>query len=510
VDGTLVVGGERSSPTGREPYRNPTLNTFTRDGAFQYQLYNWGGPMVGVDGVRLVSDSAVRVVEHDRSGANIYVVAWSDGGNSVMGRQPTDLFGTVGTRGVGLTAAGANATSLAYLVRLETTNYQVTGWTMWVSKYAGAANGADINTLAEVPDGSIAFAGGSAWGLVQTSTKLANGEPGGLYAAILTPDLTGVRFSSVLPGLGRAIVGNDSTMIGLGRGIVQGKSKVLVLGGAGSTGVQGGLTTPTPVVKAMQATNGGASDGWVALLDCSAPIVPHPDLDLPAEAQRLSLASLARPAGKSSKPKDGAVPMDGDTYRFLPEYPKFITVDVEFRDRANAWWPSYAIGRPVSGSITWQGGVPSGDYVLGCDTWLQSRGDQRRRILGELINAGAGPALRASVRITGPPVEHSFSSTDKRGKSQQRVVSACTAEASLTIADRTVPLTQAQVVVDAGFIVESERRKTQAVLFAETTGKALGLSGSAAEAVIDLRIRSFAVYGDPPPPKNKKGKGGKP
>lgn len=59
-----------------------------------------------------------------------------------------------------------------------------------------------MDAVGQVDDGSFAFAGGSAWGLLQTPNKLANGEPGGHYVALLTKELTGVRFSSCTPGAG--------------------------------------------------------------------------------------------------------------------------------------------------------------------------------------------------------------------------------------------------------------------------------------------------------------------
>lgn len=61
-DSTIVVGGEHHSPTGREPWRCPTLNIHEPTGNLNYQLYDWGGPSVGMDGLHLVSDSAVRLV----------------------------------------------------------------------------------------------------------------------------------------------------------------------------------------------------------------------------------------------------------------------------------------------------------------------------------------------------------------------------------------------------------------------------------------------------------------
>ncbi|VTU02063.1 ---NA--- : [Gemmataceae bacterium] len=76
VDGTVVVGGEHHWQTGREPWRCPILNVHTPDGKLKYQFYDWGGPYVGLDNCRQVSDSAVRFVTHDSDGGILFY-AWT-------------------------------------------------------------------------------------------------------------------------------------------------------------------------------------------------------------------------------------------------------------------------------------------------------------------------------------------------------------------------------------------------------------------------------------------------
>ena len=132
ADGSIVVAGEHHSPTGREPWRCPTMNVYRPDGSLRYQLYDWGGPFVGLDNLRLVSDSAVRFVTHDQDGS-VLLYAWSDGGNSVMARQPFDVRADVGQKGLGLSLAGAGVLSAAYLIRVEPKDYHVIGWTAWLA-----------------------------------------------------------------------------------------------------------------------------------------------------------------------------------------------------------------------------------------------------------------------------------------------------------------------------------------------------------------------------------------
>ncbi|MEI7833793.1 MAG: hypothetical protein WCJ56_11435, partial [bacterium] len=223
LDGTVVRGGEHNTGTGREPWRCPELKVYGPDGALRYQLYEWPPRYVGMDVSRQVSDTAVRGVSFDKDG-NLLVKLWSDGGNSVATTQPTDIHRGPSNTGLGLNAAGAHATSFTYLAKIEPKNYQLIGWTMWCSRYAGKANGAGIDSLSYGDDGSVLFAGGSAWGLIQTGNKLANGEPGGQYIAVTNPDMTGIRFSSCVPGLGTAKLGNNNT-IAIGHGSVNGKAR---------------------------------------------------------------------------------------------------------------------------------------------------------------------------------------------------------------------------------------------------------------------------------------------
>lgn len=170
--------------------------------------------------MRLVSDTAVRRVSHDRAG-NIIAILWSDGGNSVGHCQPTDVRRGIG-RGCGLTTAGAGATSFAYLMRIEPQTYQAVSWTLWYSQWGRKANGAGIERTGEADDGSTCFAGGSAWGLRQTPNRLSASEPGGEYVAVLTPDLSGARYASIVPGAGMAQVG-DGCSWGIATGSPGGK-----------------------------------------------------------------------------------------------------------------------------------------------------------------------------------------------------------------------------------------------------------------------------------------------
>lgn len=260
-DGTIVRAGEHHWHTKREPYRDPILNIHKPDGKLLYELYNWDGPFVGLDNLRLVSDSAVRRVAFDEDG-NLVIYAWSDGGNSVMYREPNDIRKTSDKlKGLGMSAWGAGVLSCAYIIKIETKNYKVVGGALWLAyTNRNKPNSVWINTLGFAGDGSVCFGGTSAWGLIETGNKLNNGQPTGPYITVLNKDCSSVRFSSVLPGAGITDVA-DGNRWGIIRGKIKGKPVVLFVGGAG----EGAVTSKGPQAK----YGGGLSDGYMVLLDLS-------------------------------------------------------------------------------------------------------------------------------------------------------------------------------------------------------------------------------------------------
>ncbi len=266
VDGTIARGGEHHWPTGREPYRDPTLNILRPDGSMLHELYNWDGPFVGLNGLRLVSDSAIRGVAYDEDG-NLVLHAWSDGGNSVMYREPQDVFTPARKmEGLGLSAWGAGVLSCAYIIKLETKNYTVAAGTLWVGYLhdRNKPNTVLINSMGFARDGSVCVAGSSAWGLIRTGNAFP-GDPAGEYVAVMSKDLKSLRYCSTLPGTGQTLV-NRAAKWGVISGTVNGRTLVLFLSGA--TDAEAGKV---PLKNATQPQfGGGLSDGHLLLLDLSA------------------------------------------------------------------------------------------------------------------------------------------------------------------------------------------------------------------------------------------------
>ena len=487
-DGSIVRGGEHHWGTGREPWRCPVLDTYNPDGTFQYQLYNWGGPFVGLDNCRQVSDSVVRSVTHDMNG-NILLYAWSDGGNSVMTTQPMDVRRGMAKNGLGLTTAGAGVLSCAYLVRLDPKDFQTIGWTLWLSFYKGKPNSTTINCLAQAADESICFAGSSAWGLVQTSNKLANGEPAGEYLAILNPDMSGVRMSSAMPGCGRAVIGNNNNGWGIATGVVEGHTKVLFMTGASKDEDVYELTTATPIKNAVQTQfGGGVCDGYFVLLDLGKYEAPTPANNAPIASaiSRLSYKREARSKGGKQSSNTNDQP-EGTVYHLTPDYPKWVTVDAEVRDARNAYWPNFMSGKPVSGQLTYIAAGPKVDSIhVSCPTLCQNKGDQSRRVLGELIKDGE-LKLEFTLNTLSAPKKEEFSELDRNQKPQLKEVEYSEGKAVLELGNKKIEVTP-QCVVRYGKVVEKNINKVSINAYFTVKGRELGLTGGLGEEEIDFRI----------------------
>lgn len=276
--GRFVRYGERHSPTGREPWRCPILNLHRPDGSWELELYNWGGPLVGLDRYRLVSDSAVRGAVFDRKG-HLLLHAWSDGGNSVMLREPYDLsLAAPGFKGLGWSAWGAGVLSCAYVIRLDSGTWRVRNGT-FLSAFLGGKNKPNslwIDAMECAVDGAVGLGGRSAAGLIQTGNHIGGidpakgGIPSGRFVKVLRPDLGGILFSSAIPGSGVADLG-DKRPWAMASAAVSGKTRALFFTAVSGSEEQYGVTYPTPSVGAAQpAFGGGSADAWFLLLEWDA------------------------------------------------------------------------------------------------------------------------------------------------------------------------------------------------------------------------------------------------
>jgi hypothetical protein len=493
IDGSIVKGGEHHWPTGREPWRCPTLTIHAPDGTLKYQFYDWGGPYVGLDNCRQVSDSAIRAVTHDKDG-NIFIYAWSDGGNSVMTTEPNDVRQPVSPHGLGITTAGAGVLSCAYLIKIEPKEFKAIGWTLWLAFNHGKPNSVWIDALGYADDGSVLFCGRSAQGLWQTNNKLTDGVPAGNYIAALTPDMSGVRYCSSIPGAGAAVIGNDDRQCwGVASGTVQGKSRALFFGGAVAEEEQYGVKTKTPVKNAMQENFGGGwCDGYVVMLDLSKGDVAAktaPSVVAEKSESKPTRASFEIGAnGKGGKSKNApALPTDGTSFHFHPDVPKYVTVDAEIRDRARKFWPSFLSGKPVSGEFVFKAAHPEAKLTVACTTICQNRGDQSRRILGELVKNELPPKFEFTLESIGPKKTQEFSSADKKGNPQTRTVEYYESKGVLEIGAKKLDVSP-RITLNYQGPKNGPLETVKLNAWLTVSGKDLGLTAPGTEGEIDIRI----------------------
>lgn len=170
VDGRMVIGGEYSHPTGREPWRKPYLDVYNAEGKPHARFYEWQGPLAGADNVRLVSDSAVRDgVMLPSNDVLIYI--WSDGGNTVGAWNPIDFRKPLNRSPVCMTTAGAGAASFCHLVRFNLDNYEDTSYMLFTSVLQAKPNTIRLDRLCAARDGRVMIMGKSGGFLVQTTTR---------------------------------------------------------------------------------------------------------------------------------------------------------------------------------------------------------------------------------------------------------------------------------------------------------------------------------------------------
>jgi len=506
IDGSIVIGGEHHWQTGREPWRCPTLNVHTPDGKLKRQFYDWGGPYVGLDNCRQVSDSAVRFVTHDADGG-ILLYAWSDGGNSVMTTEPFDVRQPVRPKGIGMNAAGAGVLSCVYLIRLDPKDYRVTSWTFWsATNTNNKPNSAWVQTMTRVPGGALAATGHAAWGVWQTPNKLSDAEPWGEHVMIFSDDFSTLRFCSVVPGAGAAEVSEGAagrgSNWGIASGTVNGKTRVLFLGGASADRTDEGKATPTPTKNpAQEKFGGGWCDGYAVLIELpDATSKPAQETPQAAGPTRASFDS----ATKDKDPKKPATfPAEGTTFHFSPTFPKYVTVDIEARDQTGKLWPSFLSGKPVSGSVKYMATGPEAKFEVACPTWCQPAGEQERRILGQFLNDPKSPPIVTfTVDSLGPPKTAEIKYVDPKAGERTKKVDYHEAKATFDLGGKKVAVTPRVTVVYTG-PKDAPVDAVRLSAFFTLKASEIGLSVVPADTLIDVRVNMTGRSATVPPAKPK-------
>jgi len=267
-DGSFFYGGDRSTNTGSQPWLQPYLYRYDADGRRTAKLWDWTPKLCacGDDGNGLCADSSPRLMDIAPDGT-LVIGAWSDGGNSVFTRQPTELDQPSRFRGFGMDSSGTKeVTSIAYILKIDPDSLKQTSGTLFQayvptsskdSRKRGAPSSTKIQHLAVAESGAIAFTGTAASGLVQTPGAFykypddASGSDGE-YVAVFSGDFQALLFSSYLPGCEHANV------------VTFGKNVIVTSRSKGTDGKA--RPTASPAFNAIQPQKKGELDAHILLL----------------------------------------------------------------------------------------------------------------------------------------------------------------------------------------------------------------------------------------------------
>jgi hypothetical protein len=147
-----------------------------------------------------------------------------------------------------------------------------------------------------------------------------------------------------------------------------------------------------------------------------------------------ALALLLSLVGCALRAAEALAPPPTD-FRVSSAFPKYITADIEFRDPSGKKWPNFFHGKPSTeaGYLRLGPGQPAAAFTLLCDKMAQEKGDQSRKVLGEMCAPDKPPVVTLTVAGLGPIVSVAKNGQDKAGQ---------TAELSgtLDVAGRKVPV----------------------------------------------------------------------
>ncbi|MCS7254637.1 MAG: hypothetical protein RMK18_12280 [Armatimonadota bacterium] len=256
------IAGDRNTHTGREPWRQPFCYVISiDDGTEVKRLWTWEPKTVGDGKYRLVSDSGFKAMIVTREG-DLAVAGWSDGGNSVFLRQPTNLDEPV-KYGFIDSLWGARVGRFSWLMRVELKSWQFKSGTNWCAFLTGQnrPNSADIDELCELGDGRIAFIGGTAHNVIETpdawSGNYLRGGSGDHFG-IFSGDFNELLFCSRMPDCDLVSLACSGKMV-----VVVGRTFGEGSGCHCETCGQLTLLIRNPI----QEKFGGAADAYFALID---------------------------------------------------------------------------------------------------------------------------------------------------------------------------------------------------------------------------------------------------
>ncbi len=266
-DGSSFFGGDRNTHTSWEPWRQPFLYKYDPEGKKVQTLWETEPKLVGAGASMMQSDSSPRTLAVSAKG-ELLITGWSDGGNSILTREPLDFSKRKNTKtgaGFGMSTAGMNAGSVTHMMRIDGSSYELLAHAIWMAytpmffgeqRPRGRPNGTQIHQIRALPGGDSAWTGASATGLIQTPNAfwkdpMLPDKHGGSSLSVANEEWNKLLFSSYLPGIDKPMP--EST-----------RSGVVVVGH--SFGSDNWVKpTDAPSVAADQAF-AGASDAWILVL----------------------------------------------------------------------------------------------------------------------------------------------------------------------------------------------------------------------------------------------------
>ncbi len=102
-------------------------------------------------------------------------------------------------------------------------------------------------------------------------------------------------------------------------------------------------------------------------------------------------------------------------FRVISTFPKYNTADIEFRDPSGAKWPSFFYGKPATetGFLNLTPAKPVATFTLLCDKMPQDKGDQSRKVLGEICTPEKSPTVTLTITAMTPPQDAPATGKDK-------------------------------------------------------------------------------------------------
>jgi len=143
-------------------------------------------------------------------------------------------------------------------------------------------------------------------------------------------------------------------------------------------------------------------------------------------------ASAQQPSAPAPAPAAPTVPVQ---FAITPAFPKYVTADIEFRDPTGVKWPNFFYGKPgvTPGVVTLDPAKPAASFTLLCDKMSQDRGDQSRRVLGELCPPEKPPVVTLTITALS-----GFVPASTTGK--QKTPATADLSGTLEIAGRKIPV----------------------------------------------------------------------